>query len=741
MKRTPRDGPPERQSPDFAAGNCDREPRGESKEDQQRETARQTADNELQRALAAAGSASSSVNSLNNVSAGTQQQQAGTSLSEFHNLLNPLRQMQQPQSPPSLDLAGQFVSQFASQHASERLRLGRNLQLHQLLAQRGGLGHGGSTSHLNFNLNANSLNNMNPYAAAAALSRQDATIQRLLTGSSAAVTSSLLPSSNHLPHQVLSNEQHRIRQLQAAAAASASGGNMQATSNTAASAVLLSGARAAAPGLNAAEFLRWSQMRSATGRSSMASSVHPQGSGTADDRLREMLLPPSRPSSGASLSSSNATSLALPLQRQSMLNARDSGIPSLAAPGVPEDMPQLRLGSLSDTRGSSANEEGKSPAEQEESAAVRAFGVAAASPDLSSSSSSKGSAASNRKRKAVASSSPPSQPPRRRRRRTRDPVVVEGVPHHTEREYVSLGVGEDPNWLSEFQCFVRDELMEVIQASQSDVLVRSTSKSILPNQVGVRCRFCAHLAPGSRVCRSSAFPSSLDKLYQSFSMMVRDHFIKCPAVPSDKALAFQSLKQKNAQGATDSKQYWVYAAKKLGMVDAKSGIERNEESIERAAQMPPYGTTVGPGGVEEEKDDDEEEAPLAGPDDQSRLTPFLYDLLRQLKLVHLLPSERVGKRKGLPVGLEGLGCQYCSREGRLGFSRCFPLRRRALPSHVLDLYRHCLRCPLFPEEPKEQLKLSFQRELDSNGGEPSPAVDSYSIIWTKLGRQRDLTTS
>jgi hypothetical protein len=95
-------------------------------------------------------------------------------------------------------------------------------------------------------------------------------------------------------------------------------------------------------------------------------------------------------------------------------------------------------------------------------------------------------ASANRKRKAPPN---PGSPKPQRRRRSRDPVVIQGVPHHTEREYLSLGIEEDPNWLSEFQCFVRSELMEVIQASQSDVLVRSTSKSILPDQVGVRCRY------------------------------------------------------------------------------------------------------------------------------------------------------------------------------------------------------------------------------------------------------------
>ena len=213
--------------------------------------------------------------------------------------------------------------------------------------------------------------------------------------------------------------------------------------------------------------------------------------------------------------------------------------------------------------------------------------------------------------------------------------------------------------------------------------------------------------------------------------MVRDHFGKCPEVPADKAREFQSLKGQNAQGATDSKQYWVYAAQKLGMVDADRGIERPEASRKAAEDMPPYGAASNESIAEPS-------TALVVESDASRLTPFLYELMKNLQLVNLLAPERVGKRKGLPLGLEGLGCRYCCRKGRLGFSRCFPLRRRALPSHMYDLYRHCLRCPLCPEEVKQQLKQAHDGQSDSNA---SKDQDAYAVVWAKLGRQRDLTTS
>jgi hypothetical protein len=87
------------------------------------------------------------------------------------------------------------------------------------------------------------------------------------------------------------------------------------------------------------------------------------------------------------------------------------------------------------------------------------------------------------------------------------PPCDEGlVPHYSERERFPLGVDEDPNWLSEFHCFVRSELVEICRASRDDCKSRNNATTYL--QVGVRCRFCAHRPPTARGCRSSAYPSS-----------------------------------------------------------------------------------------------------------------------------------------------------------------------------------------------------------------------------------------
>ena len=98
------------------------------------------------------------------------------------------------------------------------------------------------------------------------------------------------------------------------------------------------------------------------------------------------------------------------------------------------------------------------------------------------------------------------------------PPCDEGlIESYTKRPSFHLGIDEDPNWLSEFHCFVRSELVEVFRASNEDVKARNNS--IAFHQVGIRCRFCAHMTPSARAGRSSAFPSSLRQIYQSFTMV------------------------------------------------------------------------------------------------------------------------------------------------------------------------------------------------------------------------------
>ena len=145
--------------------------------------------------------------------------------------------------------------------------------------------------------------------------------------------------------------------------------------------------------------------------------------------------------------------------------------------------------------------------------------------------------------------------------------------YFTQRQVIPLSTSDDFYWLSEYQCFIRDQCLEVFEATQADVTSRKKSKKIREGQVGIRCRFCAHQPYKKRAGRSSSFPSSKSRIYQSVTMMLRDHFVYCKAMPLEIREHYLILKKDKIQGATDSKEHWVNSAGRLGLADTADGLK------------------------------------------------------------------------------------------------------------------------------------------------------------------------
>lgn len=235
-------------------------------------------------------------------------------------------------------------------------------------------------------------------------------------------------------------------------------------------------------------------------------------------------------------------------------------------------------------------------------------------------------------------------------------------------------------------------------------------------------------------------------------MMVREHFGNnmCTAIPTEKRAVLQRLRAtQNAQGASDSKNYWTYAAMKIGMVDSDHGIVITKEGRAAGALLPPFGSPTTPSAVLSMTS--KPAKLLVEPSDMNHTSAFLYVLVSQTQMVYLQESEKVAKRKTLPVGLEGIGCRYCCAVGRYGFSRRFPLRKRSLPEELQDLYCHIKRCPLCPEGTKKTLAILYARHKSSqimgagctvsrDGRAKDPNRDFFDLLWERLGRIYDIKT-
>jgi hypothetical protein len=213
-----------------------------------------------------------------------------------------------------------------------------------------------------------------------------------------------------------------------------------------------------------------------------------------------------------------------------------------------------------------------------------------------------------------------------------------------------------------------------------------------------------------------------------------------------------------SSGASDSKNYWVHAARRVGLVDTAQGLEINNASRAAAARIPPFGhnsDTVS--SLRLERDD--ADIPLVLPEDQELLEDhplgsYWYFLLSHVQRVRLSSAERVGNRKSLRLGLPGFGCRYCASAGRLGLSRIFPARRRTLTTKIPDLHDHLKRCTLCPDHVKQKLseiESQQKQEQAQNQGESKPEAASaepspnmaasaagkegefFTRIWARLG--------
>lgn len=138
---------------------------------------------------------------------------------------------------------------------------------------------------------------------------------------------------------------------------------------------------------------------------------------------------------------------------------------------------------------------------------------------------------------------------------------------------MNLGAEADREHLSKFLQYLRAECCEVFTASEDDVFHRRKSKQIRLHQVGIRCALCASKPYSERTLRSSCYPSSFDRIYQSVTMMIRDHFSDCPHFSEDKRTKYDTIKASSVRkGNYEAKSYWIKSAQQLGIVETDEGL-------------------------------------------------------------------------------------------------------------------------------------------------------------------------
>jgi hypothetical protein len=160
----------------------------------------------------------------------------------------------------------------------------------------------------------------------------------------------------------------------------------------------------------------------------------------------------------------------------------------------------------------------------------------------------------------------------------------------------------DQALMSEHQAFLRLQI-EFFRATDEDINahVRGRNRPIRYNQIGVRCRHCAHIPPSQRRNGSTYFPASTLGLYvdsecspsgpvPALTHSPIEHFStcryqaaqnmgtmhiqcgKCPEMSEEINQEFIQLIPTKNRTSNVGRSYWSDRAKDLGLVDTEDGI-------------------------------------------------------------------------------------------------------------------------------------------------------------------------
>lgn len=157
--------------------------------------------------------------------------------------------------------------------------------------------------------------------------------------------------------------------------------------------------------------------------------------------------------------------------------------------------------------------------------------------------------------------------------------------HHPSQDFYQkrmlLALPGDRDSLSDRQCYVRSEMVEIFAATEKDVSARHSkgAQKLVMGQVGIRCVHCSHLRPRDRAERAVCYPSSISRIYQTVADMQRFHFEQCREIPDHVRQIYKKLKTTRPRGVGSPQTYWMSSAKTLNLVDTEGGIRFDTDGM------------------------------------------------------------------------------------------------------------------------------------------------------------------
>ena len=134
---------------------------------------------------------------------------------------------------------------------------------------------------------------------------------------------------------------------------------------------------------------------------------------------------------------------------------------------------------------------------------------------------------------------------------------------------VLLAIPEDKDWLSDMDCFVRNNI-EVFSSKQIDMDNAAADRKypIKIGQVGIRCVHCAMAEGGARGAAVS-YPYSISGIYEAVREFQRLHLENCENLPKDLKATASKLGTGSSSLSSVLRRYYVQAARALGLFDTQ----------------------------------------------------------------------------------------------------------------------------------------------------------------------------
>lgn len=177
------------------------------------------------------------------------------------------------------------------------------------------------------------------------------------------------------------------------------------------------------------------------------------------------------------------------------------------------------------------------------------------------------------------------------------------------------------------------------------------------------------------------------------------HLAICSETPEDKREAFRSMKGYGAKPKGDFAQYWIDAAKELGLHDSHEGqgvvFFRNPLDDSPADKIDIQQSEGGPTG-----------SVLVPAEDRHRCTDVMLLLLKQFEPCKFQTSDRKSSRsRDRPIGFPGLICTHCKQK------RYFPITEKKFQDSIGLMTTHINNCFHAPLDVKASLCYLYHRSL------------------------------